>query len=84
MRRILGALLVAGTIASTGCASTVGTMLTEGRAPYAGVQIDAALVHENHVNDPALYALVVADFPFTVAADTLILPITATRAIAGK
>jgi uncharacterized protein YceK len=81
MRRIFGALLLAGTVASTGCASGIGTLMTEGRNPYVGVCLDAAFIAENPAHDPGLTLLAMADFPLSFATDTLMLPVTATRAV---
>ena len=93
MRRILGVLAVVGLLASGGCFSVGGTIQTNAREPYVGIQGDFALMargtdisfnmHSGHSHHPDALgiALGLTDLPLSFAVDTALLPVTLTRRV---
>ena len=80
MRRFaIVTLLVSVLSAGTGC-GTIAGLVKHGPVLYGGVQEDAALVASKDPN-PFLDVAAFYDLPFSLVADTLLLPITVTAEI---
>ncbi|HGO5814605.1 TPA: YceK/YidQ family lipoprotein [Mannheimia haemolytica] len=68
----------------TSSLSGCGTLLSLGVgdcSPYSGVRANADLMSEPGPDGPALTALGIVDMPFSLVADTVLLPVTAVCAI---
>jgi uncharacterized protein YceK len=74
VRAAFGAALLALGLSASGCATTLATALGE-VSPYAGTRGEVELLQRSH-EGPALSALLVADVPLSLAADTVLLPVT--------
>ncbi len=81
-RRLVALLAAFALVSGSGCASTLATGYTKAAVPFVGTFIDGYIVG-TAPRAPGYAALALLDLPFSFALDTVLLPVTGTRALAN-